>query len=189
MIYTTFSLEKIIVKGSLWDAAKCAQRFRDHPGVVIFDESTYHPVDIDLSGTEKELEARVASHLEIESGPTRSGGRPKLGIISREVTLLPRHWDWLAEQPGGVSAALRRLVASARKDPAQRLRLEKTGLVEKAHRFFGAMAGDLAGFEEALRALYAGRPEALVTHTQSWPKDIAETAKRLAQEAWDHGVI
>ena len=109
---------------------------------------------------------------------TRGRGRPKLGVVAREVTLLPRHWDWLATQPGGASVALRRLVEQARRSHAEKDR--QRAAQERAYRFMAAMAGDRIGFEEASRALFANdqlRFESLVT---AWPPAIAHYVTRLA---------
>ncbi|ERO60614.1 DUF2239 family protein, partial [Pseudomonas piscis] len=100
---------------------------------------------------------------------------------AREVTLLPRQWDWLASQPGGASAVLRRLVDEARRNPdaAQQRRMAQ----EAAYQFMLALAGDLPGYEEATRALFAGDLEGLGQRLQGWPEDIREHALRLATGA------
>lgn len=122
----------------------------------VFDLATGRPVDLDLRET--------------ESAPAPRRGRPRLGVAAREVTLLPRHWDWLASQPGGASAALRRLVDQARKtgadDDARRRR------TEAAYGFMVEMAGDAPDFEEASRALFAGDRVRLAALTTPWPTDI-----------------
>jgi hypothetical protein len=109
----------------------------------------------------------------------RKPGRPKLGVVAREVTLLPRHWEWLASQPGGASVALRKLVEQARKanSGADRRRLAK----ESAYRFMSAMAGDEPGFEEAARALFAGRREEFEANMASWPADVRDHARKLGE--------
>jgi hypothetical protein len=98
------------------------------------------------------------------------------------VTLLPRHWDWLASQPGGASVALRKLVEGARRtnQETDRLRLAK----EAAYRFMSTMAGNEPGFEEAARALFAGDEERFVKFAEAWPVDVATHALRLAAPAW-----
>lgn len=122
----------------------------------VFDLATGRPVDLDLRET--------------ESAPAARRGRPRLGVAAREVTLLPRHWDWLASQPGGASAALRRLVDQARKtgadDDARRRR------TEAAYGFMVEMAGDAPDFEEASRALFAGDRDRLAALIAPWSPDI-----------------
>jgi hypothetical protein len=114
-----------------------------------------------------------------EGAPTRPGaGRPKLGVVAREVTLLPRHWDWLKAQPGGASAALRRLVDAERR--RQKEENDPRPAREAAYRFMSAMAGNLAGFEDTARALFAGDYERLRALTRAWPRDVRDHALGLA---------
>jgi hypothetical protein len=105
---------------------------------------------------------------------SRSVGRPKLGVQAREITLLPRHWEWLAEQPGGASSALRRLVDEARaKGQTDRERRDAV------YRFMQAACGNMPGYEEALRALYSGRDSDFFTLIDDWPLDIANYIRGL----------
>ena len=143
----------------------------------IFEDATGRPVELDLrhgaAAAVAEYRARTASPA------TRPGrGRPKLGVVAREVTLLPRHWDWLAGQPGGASATLRRLVEEARRvDPGpDRIRLAR----EAAYRVMSSLAGDLPGFEEASRALFSGDLLDLEARAANWPSDIRSFVLRLA---------
>jgi hypothetical protein len=131
----------------------------------IFNEETGKAVDFDLSGT---LEEVVARHT--PPAPKSGPGRPKLGVVGREISLLPRHWDWLEEQPNGASAAIRRLVDEARKREPGTQRERR--MRDATARLMWALAGDLPHFEEATRALYsddAGRLEELMS---SWPTDV-----------------
>ena len=106
-------------------------------------------------------------------------GRPRLGVVAREVTLLPRHWDWLADQPGGASVTLRRLVDQARKASAGAD--ETRHRRDRAYRFMSAMAGDAPGFEEASRALFAGDERRLRTLMGAWPVDVVATIRELLE--------
>jgi hypothetical protein len=106
----------------------------------------------------------------------RGRGRPKLGVVAREVTLLPRHWDWLARQPGGASVTLRRLVEDASRSPKERAR----AAANAAYNFLHAIAGDRPAYEEALRALFAHDRAKFEAHIASWPADIRRHALRLA---------
>jgi uncharacterized protein len=108
-----------------------------------------------------------------DTGP-RVAGRPKLGVQAREVTLLPRHWEWLAEQPGGASAAMRRLVDEAR-SKGRTVRERR----DAAYRFMQATCGDMPGYEEALRALYAAREDDFSTLVARWPDDIGRYISAL----------
>jgi hypothetical protein len=155
------------------------ERFDRDPGeaVLVFEDQTGRAVDFDLRGTMEAVLARVAPEPPRAAGP----GRPKLGVVSREVSLLPRHWEWLELQPSGASAALRRLVDEARKrDPEgdrQRLAIEATS------RFMTAMAGDRPSFEEATRALFAHDTERLHALIASWPEDLRSHIDHLLAHA------
>ena len=115
--------------------------------------------------------------------PGRAVLAKALGVVAREVTLLPRHWEWLAHQPGGASVALRKLVEAARRDPGGKDRVRQAR--EAAYRFMSALAGNEAGFEEAARALFAGRRVDFETHVGRWPKDVREHAVRLAAPSFE----
>lgn len=158
--------------------------------IVIFDDVTAQPVEIDFRGSVEDVLARLPvmagdEKLPSESAhiPPRGPGRPKLGVVPREVTLLPRHWEWLNDQPGGASVALRKLVETARK--ANEARDRARHAQEATYRFMAAIAGDFPGFEEANRALFAGDPARFVEHVDAWPADIREHAKRLAAPAFE----
>ncbi|CAN5894749.1 DUF2239 family protein [soil metagenome] len=150
------------------------ERFDRDPGerILIFEDRTGRQVDFDLRGTAEEVVARVVPGS-VKAGP----GRPKLGVVSREISLLPRHWEWLEQQPNGISAAIRRLVEEARKrDPEEeRARLAR----EAVFRFMTAIAGDLPGFEEASRALFGKDPERFAELIGEWPEDIRAHLARL----------
>lgn len=164
--------------------------------VLIFDDSTGNIIEIDHRGTPEDFSRRIA---EIETGavpdiePTlpdggaRGPGRPRLGVVAREVTLLPRHWEWLARQPGGASVALRKLVEQARRanQGQDRRRLGQ----EAAYRFMSAMAGNEPGFEEATRALFAGDQERFTELVELWPVDVGDHAKKLAGRAFECLVV
>lgn len=144
--------------------------------VLIFEDATGRQVDFDFRGTADDVIAR-ASPPKPRPGP----GRPKLGVVSREVTLLPRHWEWLEQQPQGASAALRRLVEDARRrDPAP---AHARRARDAAAKFMWAMAGNLPHFEEATRALYADDPARLEDLMRDWPPDVRAYVLRLARGA------
>ncbi|MGH8444214.1 MAG: DUF2239 family protein, partial [Solimonas sp.] len=135
--------------------------------------------------TDKAIAARYAAPApaaEEEAGgeEPRGRGRPKLGVVAREVTLLPRHWDWLATQPGGASVALRKLVEDARRANAEKDRTRARH--ERAYHFISAIAGNLPGFEAATRALFADDGATFRKHIAKWPRDVREHAARLGFE-------
>jgi len=175
--YVVFHGRDRVAVGSRLDAALAAQRLAEEAGVLIFGPDG-RGVDFDLSGGPGALAARLAPP---EEAP-RGRGRPKLGVTAREVTLLPRHWEWLARQPGGASVALRKLVETARRqsEGPDRIRAAR----EAAYRFASAIGGDLPGFEEAMRALFAGDDAAFETRIQAWPSDIAAQLRTYAAEAF-----
>lgn len=145
--------------------------------LVIFNDQTGKVVDFNLQGTLEEV-------LEREAPEPRSGpGRPKLGVVSREVSLLPRHWDWLESHPNGASAALRRLIDEARKaDPVAE---RKRQAILPTDRFLIVMGGDLPGAEEASRALYNGDGATFRAAVQGWPEDIRNHVLHLSAAAFE----
>lgn len=171
-------LEEVALKVKAWvDGGEAAQ-------VVIYEDATGYPVHPDLRGTREDVLRRLAERrargggASEEEEPRKAGpGRPKLGVVSREVSLLPRHWEWLNAQRSGASAALRRLVEAAMREGQGRERALKSQ--EAAGRFMLAVAGDLPGFEEASRAFYAKRYERFDQLIQPWPGDVREHVRRL----------
>ncbi|WP_206185874.1 DUF2239 family protein [Sphingosinicella sp. BN140058] len=169
---TAFAGERILARGRLADVA-LALRTATDASVLVFSDETGRVVDLDLRGSAEEIVARLA--------PPRGRGRPKLGVVAREITLLPRHWEWLARQRGGASHALRRLVDEARKADRAQPRLE----TERAYRIMSALAGDLPGFEEASRALFAGDEATLAARIAGWPRDIRAYTLELLRPSAD----
>lgn len=162
-------------------AVKAALTLDSMVAILVFEDQTGKVVDLDLRGSDAEIAARYAAPADpaqeaIDNAP-RGRGRPKLGVVAREVTLLPRHWNWLALQPGGASQALRRLVDEARKADGGRSRARAAQ--ERAYAFIATMAGDREGFEEASRALFAGDDARFAEHSRTWPEDIRAHAVKL----------
>ena len=147
--------------------------------LLIFDDNTGAQLDLNLQGSLDDVLARLPRPAAAE---TRGAGRPKLGVVGREVTLLPRHWDWLNAQPGGASVALRKLVEHGLRDNQQvdRQRMAR----EAAYRFISALAGDQPGFEEASRALFAADRQGYVDQMADWPADVREYAIVMAQDSF-----
>lgn len=153
--------------------ARAAHEHREASS-LIFDDQTGQLIELDLRGSVEDVLARLPPVAE-RSKPAR--GRPKLGVVAREVTLLPRHWDWLATQPGGSSAALRRLVDQARREsgPSDAARQAQ----EVTYRVMTTLAGDLPGYEEATRALFADDRIGFNQLTADWPGDIGDYVRKL----------
>ncbi|WP_180721303.1 DUF2239 family protein [Paraburkholderia largidicola] len=193
---TAFEGVRRLASGALKDVALAVKAAAERDGgasVLIFDDQTSRPIELDLRGSASDVLARLADQPDGETRqpePTsdepaaaRGRGRPKLGVVAREVTLLPRHWEWLNGQPGGASVALRKLVDAARGASEGKDRMRQAQ--EAAYRFMTAMAGDLAGYEEATRALYANDAARFEAMTAAWPVDVRDHARKLAKRALD----
>lgn len=174
---TAFGGFQRIAQGSREDVFAQLRKSPGSTSVLIFDDTSGALVDVDL----REPAAAAEAELAQENAP-RSVGRPKLGVVAREVTLLPRHWDWLSRQPGGASVALRRLVEEARRIHRGRDAVRESR--EAAYRFMTAMAGSLEGFEEAARALFAGEQDRFAALVAAWPADVAAYLQSLAVASW-----
>ncbi|PYE26224.1 hypothetical protein C7410_103140 [Paraburkholderia silvatlantica] len=199
---TAFAGTRLIARGAPLQVALAVKAELEREGnengaaVLVFDDHDARPVEFDLRGTAKDIEARIvaqASRAASAAAPNviddqapddapRGRGRPKLGVVAREVTLLPRHWDWLGAQPGGASVVLRRLVDAARHTSEARERVRAAQ--EAAHRFMTALAGNLPDYEEALRALYAGERSRFEAANAPWPVDVRDYARELAESAF-----
>jgi hypothetical protein len=163
MTHSAFSGFEHIASGSLAQVYAASTHI---PDCVIFDRETGRVTDVDPRFPPK------------EDGPRP--GRPKLGVTPREVTLLPRHWDWLATQPGGASVALRKLVEEASRKPQSRQRQ----LRDAVYRLATALVGNAPGYEEAMRALYAGQGDDFAAHIEAWPKDVRQVLEEMTAEAF-----
>ncbi len=192
--YTVFNGYRRLGSGTLPEVTpvyKDALQRASTDAVLIFDDQTGRSIDIDLRLTGALLPAQETADIaadvvtesadEVHEPVPRGRGRPKLGVIAREVTLLPRHWDWLAAQPGGASVALRKLVENARLAGANRE--ARRHAQERAYHFMLALAGDLPGYEEATRALFADDLATLEQHIAGWPDDVRLHALKLAAAA------
>lgn len=175
-----FSSDRLIARGPLGEAL--ADIHAAAGAALVFDLETGRAVDLDLRGSVDEARARLTPATEPEK---RGPGRPKLGVTAREVTLLPRHWDWLSGQPGGASVALRKLVEGALKEAEGPDRARRAK--EAAYRFMTAMAGDLPGYEEATRMLFAGDWTAFDAAVEGWPEGVRDMAREMAAGAWRNG--
>jgi uncharacterized protein len=194
--YTAFEGPRRIASGGLGEvaaAAKSAIDADEAAQILIFDDRTAGVVELDFRGSVEAVVERArllapaslddgtAAEADPEAGAKRPG-RPKLGVISREVTLLPRHWDWLSRQPGGASVALRKLVDEARRANESRDRIRESQ--NAAYRFMVAMAGNQPGLEEAARALFGADAERFAAQIANWPRDLRDYAHSLAAGAF-----
>ena len=180
LTYTAFLDGRRVATGSLQEVAVAVLREQltqpeGHP--LVFSNASGQSADLDLRGGEEAVAARYTVAAPIQAPKGR--GRPKLGVIAREVTLLPEHWDWLAAQPGGASVALRKLVHEARRSGGERGRTRQAR--DRAYHAMSTLAGNLTGFEEASRALFAGDHERLVAQMAAWPEDVRAYVLQLAE--------
>ncbi len=184
---TAFDGHRLLASGPLDEVALAARQALDAGAqgpLLVLDDASSLPVEIDFRGTPKEMLARLRRTTAAPTPTTTRGpGRPKLGVTAREVTLLPRHWDWLGQQPGGASATLRRLVEEAKRSSGAKERARLSS--ESADRFMRVMAGDLPGYEEASRAFWRGQRSVFARCIKTWPQDVRDHLQRLATIAWD----
>lgn len=199
-----FEGHRLLLSGSLVEVAlavKAASEQDSASTFLVFDDRTGRVIDLDLRGSKADIMERLSQPpqrfagryaprpsspppMEEEVSQPRGRGRPKLGVVAREVTLLPRQWEWLAAQPGGASSVLRRLVDEARRNGGA---LQKRRAAqEAAYRFMLTVAGDLAGYEEATRALFADDRPKLEQQISGWPEDIRAQVIRLAFDQTEH---
>ena len=210
--FTAFEGSRCIATGALLDVALVAKSAMDDAAqnpqplpVLIFNDTTSEVIELDWRGSVAEFQARVAqlptsdsatpmaktnpseddlpsAAKNVTNNVTKGPGRPKLGVVAREVTLLPRHWEWLATQTGGASVALRKLVEVARRTSEVKDRVQCASAV--GYKFMSTMAGHEAGFEEASRALFAGDQAGFEAITAAWPADVQTHLKKLLADAF-----
>jgi hypothetical protein len=166
MSYTAFQGHTRIAAGNLAEVSSFLKD-KHQEDFLVFDGAG-RQINLDVRGIQSEQSA----------DPARGRGRPRLGVVAREVTLLPRHWDWLNSQPGGASVALRKLVEEARRIRGDHDRVRSAQ--EAAYHFLTAIAGNLPGFEEALRALFAYDRRRFADLIAGWPQDVRDHAVQLA---------
>ena len=199
-----FSNGQCVAEGNPEQAVSCLKSFFDRKPereLLILDAVTSRTVELDLRDSPttilanqfrpaltKQDTANDSQHSGAEDAENaenaekkRGRGRPKLGVVSREVTLLPRHWDWLSSQPGGASVVLRRLVEEARNNSVEQD--QQRAAQDSAYQFMTVVAGNEQGYEEAIRSLYAGDLGKLQEILKNWPADVARHAVSLAEAA------
>jgi hypothetical protein len=176
---TAFAGQKKVAAGELAAVAERIGRLvaqAETAPILLVNDGNGEIIDLDLRGG---AEAALNRLTPAPRGP----GRPKLGVVAREVTLLPRHWEWLNAQPGGASVALRKLVDAARRDNAG---LERVRCAQEAcFRFMSGLGGDLPDFEEALRALFAKDGAGFEARLAAWPEDLRDYARMLAAPVFE----
>ena len=185
--YVAFENERRIAAGDLDEVARAAKQLHDRrkdAAILVFNGSTSALVDIDFRGSVEDVLARLPKLApprdEEPAAPAapRGPGRPKLGVVAREITLLPRHWDWLAQQKGGASVAIRKLIDEARRTSGDKDRTRSAQ--DAAYRFMTVMAGNRPHYEDAIRALFAHDRRRFTTLIADWPVDIRDHTVKLA---------
>ncbi|RZG86913.1 DUF2239 family protein [Acinetobacter venetianus] len=164
--YTAFSGDHYLASGEMMELIlKIKQLQETTENILIFNDQTGRQTDFDYTGSEQEIRERYA-----EPEPTKKVGRPKLGVISREITLQKKHWDWLDQQSASASAIIRKLIDKELDDPNS----ESNKMLAKqaTDRFMLAMLGNMPNYEEATRALYQGDREVFLKMIQDYPKDL-----------------
>jgi hypothetical protein len=173
---TAFLGTRMVASGSLPSVTSIVkERLEDREllQLLIFDDSTGKQIDVHFRGKTDDLAA--------DESPRRAG-RPKLGVVSGEVTLLPRQWEWLKGQPGGASVTLRKLIDEARRAGEEQSKVRASQ--EAAYYFMTAVAGNFPHYEEALRELYAGDADRFYASMEEWAPDIRNHIKRLSLDAF-----
>jgi hypothetical protein len=190
---------QLVAKATLSTVAlkvKRAYECNPQAQLLVFDAVSSHVIDLDLRGSDSEIVERLpaATNGKPEAGiakddstenvenSIRGRGRPKLGVVPREITLLPRHWDWLNQQPGGASVALRKLVEEAKRGSESKQHARAA--MESAYRFMAGIAGDQNNYEEASRALFAGDKVGFLKQLATWPDDVRQHLEQLAENAF-----
>ena len=190
--HTAFLGHRRLASGTLREVALAVRRAQErdpHASPLVFSDATGQQVELDLRGSDADVEARYpeagapATPDAAATTAPRGRGRPRLGVVAREVTLLPEHWDWLAAQPGGISVALRKLVHQAKRSATDGDRVRRAQ--ERAYAFMVAIGGNLPGFEEAARALFANDRAGWNASIAPWPADVREHVARLADVGED----
>jgi uncharacterized protein len=195
---TAFVESRCLASGELaMVAGPVKEALEQGQSVLLFADQTGEQFDIDFRGSLQDVLKRLAQAPDNQAEARQDGsdsenlprgpGRPKLGVVAREVTLLPRQWDWLNQQPGGASVALRKLVDEARKVNVEKDAIRQSR--EASYRVMSALAGNLPGFEEASRALFAGKQERFNLLVESWPHDIAAYVSSLAAVSFGNVLI
>jgi uncharacterized protein len=190
--YIAFDGDRHIASGDLREVARGAKETLDRrkdASIIVLDGKTSATIEIDFRGSIAHVLARLPENIgapataeEAAISAPRGPGRPKLGVVAREVTLLPRHWEWLASQPGGASVAIRKLVEQASRAGEDKDRIRQAQ--EAAYRFMSVTSGNRPHYEDAIRALFAGDPARFEKLIAEWPADIRGHTSRLAERAF-----
>jgi hypothetical protein len=185
--YTAFEGLKFLVQGDLEEVVLKVKKHigtADISSVLIFSNSTGKTMDFNFQGTKQDVQKRLELYTSKEVNSDTSGpGRPKLGVISREISLLPNHWEWLATQSGGASSTIRNLIEDARKKSSGIVSVKQ--IQERAYKVMSVLAGDLENYEEALRALYKKDQKIFSQNIHSWPVDVKKYLNEITKPLFE----
>ncbi|WP_444930084.1 DUF2239 family protein [Microbulbifer sp. SSSA002] len=165
--YIAINQQQIIARGTLETVIRQVKEMNTDPEPIVFEAESCKRIELDWHSDTQVLLAELAANTAARKSKR---GRPKLGVTSGEVTLLPRHWEWLRQQPGGASVTLRKLVEQAQKQLSPEERI--SGKQQALDKFMLLVAGDTPGFEEASRALYRNSLISFEKAIHSWPDDL-----------------
>lgn len=179
--YTAFEDFKIVCQGNIEKVA-LSMKEQKKANVLLFSDLTGREIDLDLSGTEKQVLERLKIYSSPDAQPNAGAGRPKLGVIPREISLLPHHWEWLINQNGGASAIIRNLIDEK---ISPRAGDKAKAAQERTYKFLTSIAGNLPNFEEAIRFLYRKDKKKFADLISDWPKDVVKHANYLAVRVFE----
>lgn len=166
--YTAFVGNTRLITDSLLNVALAIKNQQhDSAPILIFEDQTGKQIDVNITGSESDIQQRYA---ELET--VKKVGRPKLGVISREITLQQKHWDWLDLQNSSASAVIRKLIDQELNNAQSESNIMMTK--QTTDRFMSAMLGNMPNYEEATRALYQGNKEGFLELIQDYPNDLKE---------------
>jgi hypothetical protein len=185
--YSAFEDAKLLFQGELSDVVLKIKKYLGsdrNSAILIFSEDTGKLMDFNFQGTTQAVLKRLEVFTSAEQmNPSSGPGRPRLGVVSREVSLLPRHWEWLAARSGGASATIRLLVEEAQKKSSTNPSIKQ--MQERVYRVMSVLAGDFHGYEEALRALYKRDRKSFVSRIETWPKDVQKYLNDLGKPVFE----
>lgn len=171
-------LEKVLL------AVKKRLKAHRDSSILIFSDSTGKQMDFDLSGSDADVIERHKIYTAKTTSPQPTVGRPKLGVVAREISLLPSHWEWLNNQAGGASATIRLLIDEKVK-LASSDKMKVKNAQEVTYKFLSAIAGDLPNFEESIRYLYRSDRKKFSELVADWPQDVVAHALTLAADVFE----
>ena len=185
--YSAFEDAKLLFQGELSDVVLKIKQYlgkAENSTILIFSDDTGATMDFNFQGTKQDVLKRLEVFTSSEHETASTGpGRPRLGVISREISLLPRHWEWLATQSGGASATIRRLVEEAQKKSSNNTSIKQ--IQERVYRVMFVLAGDFHGYEEALRALYKRDRKTFFSLIETWPKDVQKYLSEIGKSVFE----